>query len=106
VRGTVREYLPCEPLALKKQLRVAEQPQRNRVYLVTAVLPTPRPARTPILTTAIRACRYFSLRCSSRANTAADPAYAGVAGMRDLASELLATVQDAMARAGDDEPGD
>ena len=39
-------------------------------------------------------------------NTAADPAYAGVAGMRDLASELLATVQDAMARAGDDEPGD
>ena len=38
-------------------------------------------------------------------NTAADPAYAGVAGMRDLASELLATVQDAMARAGDDEPG-
>jgi hypothetical protein len=42
VRGTIREYLPCEPLALKKQLRVAEQPQRNRVYLVTAVLPTPR----------------------------------------------------------------
>ena len=42
----------------------------------------------------------------SRYNTAADPAYAGVAGMRDLASELLATVQDAMARAGDDEPGD
>ena len=39
-------------------------------------------------------------------NTAADPAYAGVAGMRDLASELLATVQDAMARADDDEPGE
>ena len=36
------EYLPCELLALKKQLRLAEQPQRNRVYLVTAVLPTPR----------------------------------------------------------------
>ncbi len=41
-----------------------------------------------------------------RYNTAADPAYAGVAGMRDLASGLLATVQDAMTRAGDDEPGD
>src|SRR6266436_6035668 len=30
------------------------------------------PARRPILTTAIRACRYFSLRCSSRADSSGD----------------------------------
>jgi len=39
-------------------------------------------------------------------DTSADPAYAGVAGMRDLAGELVTTVHDAIVRAGDDEPDD
>jgi hypothetical protein len=39
-----------------------------------------------------------------RYNTAADPAYSGVAGMRDLAAELLANVHDAQHRAGE-QPG-
>jgi hypothetical protein len=35
-------------------------------------------------------------------NAADDPAYSGVAGMRDLTAELLAAVRDARSRAGDD----
>jgi hypothetical protein len=36
-------------------------------------------------------------------NTAADPVYAGVVGMRDLLAELVAAVHDARARADDDD---
>jgi hypothetical protein len=38
-------------------------------------------------------------------NTADDPAYSGVAGMRDLLAELVATVHDAQVRADDDFAG-
>ena len=35
-------------------------------------------------------------------DTSGDPAYAGIAGMRDLATELVATVNNAIVQAGEE----